>query len=61
VGPDNKVASRTLQTARTLGDQWVVQGGLNEGERVIVAGVQKAQPGMLVRAVEAPVKTTQAQ
>jgi len=61
VGPDNKVASRTLQTARTLGDKWVVQRGLDEGERVIVAGVQKAQPGMLVSAVEAPVTTTQAQ
>jgi membrane fusion protein, multidrug efflux system len=61
VGPDNKVASRTLQTTRTLGDKWVVQGGLDEGERVIVAGVQKAQPGMLVRAVEAPIQTAQAQ
>ena len=61
VGPDNKVELRTIQATRTLGDQWVVQGGLNEGERVIVAGVQKAQPGILVRAVEAPVKTAQAQ
>jgi membrane fusion protein (multidrug efflux system) len=61
VGPDNKVASRIIQATRTLGDQWVVQGGLDEGERVIVAGVQKVQPGMLVRAVEAPVKTAQAQ
>jgi membrane fusion protein, multidrug efflux system len=61
VGPDNKVASRTLQTTRTLGDQWVVQGGLNEGDRVIVAGLQKVQPGMIVRAVEAPIKTAQAQ
>src|SRR5882724_11407632 len=61
VGPDNKVASRIIEATRTLGDQWVVQGGLNEGERVIVAGVQKAQPGILVRAVEAPVKTAQAQ
>jgi membrane fusion protein, multidrug efflux system len=61
VGPDNKVASRIIQATRTLGDQWVVQGGLDEGERVIVAGVQKAQRGILVRAVEAPVKTAQAQ
>lgn len=60
VGPDNKVASRIIQATRTLGDQWVVQGGLNEGERVIVAGVQKAQPGILVRAVEAPIQTAQA-
>jgi membrane fusion protein (multidrug efflux system) len=61
VGPDNKVELRIIQATRTLGDQWVVQGGLSEGERVIVAGVQKAQPGILVRAVEAPVKTAQAQ
>jgi membrane fusion protein (multidrug efflux system) len=60
VGPDSKVASRALQIKGTLGDQWVVQGGLNEGERVIVAGVQKVRPGTLVRAVEAPVKTAQA-
>src|SRR6266853_2027608 len=61
VGADNKVAARIIEATRTLGDQWVVQGGLNEGERVIVAGVQKAQPGILVRAVEAPIKTAQAQ
>jgi membrane fusion protein (multidrug efflux system) len=61
VGADGKVASRTIQAARTLGEDWVVQGGLNEGERVIVAGVQKVQPGTPVRAVEAPAKTAQAQ
>lgn len=61
VGSDDKVASRTIQATRTLGDQWVVQGGLNEGERVIVTGVQKVQPGMVVRAVEAPIKTAQSQ
>src|SRR5712692_2198725 len=61
VGPDNKVAARTIQTTRTLGDQWVVEGGLNEGERVIVAGAQRVQPGMVVRAVEAPIKTAQSQ
>ncbi len=61
VGPDNKVASRTIQATRTLGDKWVVQGGLNDGERVIVAGVQKVQPGMVVRAVEPRVQTARAQ
>jgi membrane fusion protein (multidrug efflux system) len=59
VGPDNKVASRTLQAARTLGDKWVVQGGLSDGERVIVAGGQRVQPGMVVRAVGAAIKTAQ--
>jgi membrane fusion protein (multidrug efflux system) len=53
VGADQKVAQRTIQATRTLGDKWVVQGGLTPGDRVIVAGVQKVQPGATVRAVEA--------
>lgn len=61
VDQDNKVAQRVLQASRTLGDAWVVESGLAEGERVIVAGVQKAPPGTTVRAVEAPVKTASAQ
>jgi membrane fusion protein, multidrug efflux system len=53
VGTDNKVALRTLQATRTFGANWVVDGGLKEGEKVIVSGVQKVQPGALVRAVDA--------
>jgi membrane fusion protein (multidrug efflux system) len=60
VGPDNKVVQRTIQTQNTFGDKWVVTGGLNEGERVIVAGLQKVQPGMLVQAVEAQSQTAPA-
>jgi len=52
VGPDNKVAVRTIEATRTFGTNWVVDGGLNEGDKVIVSGVQKVQPGMLVHAVE---------
>lgn len=55
VGADNKVALRAIQATRTSGDQWVVEGGLNDGEKVIVAGVQKVQPGAPVRPVEAAV------
>jgi membrane fusion protein (multidrug efflux system) len=53
-GPDNKVQLRTLQLGATHGDQWVVETGLNEGDRVIVAGLQRAQPGATVVATEAP-------
>jgi membrane fusion protein (multidrug efflux system) len=52
---------RTIQATRTLGDKWVVQGGLRSGERVIVGGVQKVQPGMVVRTVVAPLQTAQVQ
>jgi membrane fusion protein, multidrug efflux system len=53
VGPDNKVAAHTLQLRGTSGNQWIVEGGLNDGDRVIVAGGQKVKPGTLVKAVEA--------
>ncbi|MDF3833671.1 efflux RND transporter periplasmic adaptor subunit [Cupriavidus basilensis] len=53
VGPDNKVAQRQIVTAGTYRDSWVVDSGLNPGDRVIVNGVEKAKPGMTVKAVEA--------
>ena len=53
VGADNKVALQTVAATRTFGDNWVVESGLNDGDRVIVAGVQRVQPGMLVRAIAA--------
>ena len=49
VGADSKVLQRSVSASRTLGDSWVVEGGLQEGDRVIVSGVQRARPGMLVR------------
>jgi membrane fusion protein (multidrug efflux system) len=52
VGPDNKVAARSLQLRGTNGTQWIVEGGLSDGDRVVVAGVQKVQPGAVVEAVE---------
>ena len=53
VASDNKVQARTLQVAGTHGDQWIVESGLDEGDRVIVAGLQKVQPGATVVASEA--------
>jgi membrane fusion protein (multidrug efflux system) len=53
VGADNKVSVRTVQATRTSGSQWVVEGGLDDGEKVVVAGRQKVQPGATVRPVEA--------
>jgi membrane fusion protein, multidrug efflux system len=53
VGADGKVALRAVQATRTSGTDWIVDSGLDDGERVIVAGVQKVQPGAAVRAVEA--------
>ncbi|AQV97869.1 efflux transporter periplasmic adaptor subunit [Cupriavidus necator] len=60
VGPDNKVVQRTIQAQSTLGDKWIVTGGLSDGERIVVAGGQKVQPGMPVQAVEAQGQAAQA-
>jgi membrane fusion protein, multidrug efflux system len=54
VGADGKAAARTLQLRGTRGDAWIVDGGLQDGDRVIVGGLQKVQPGVLVQASEAP-------
>ena len=52
VGKEDKVEPRTVQVSRTIGARWLVQDGLMAGDRVIVAGVQKVEHGMTVRAVE---------
>jgi RND family efflux transporter, MFP subunit len=53
VGKDNKVSQRPVSAPRTLGDSWVIEGGLQEGDRVVVSGVQRVKAGMVVRAVAA--------
>jgi membrane fusion protein, multidrug efflux system len=50
VGSDNKVSVQTVVASRTIGDAWLVESGLDEGDRVIVRGGQLTQPGMVVRA-----------
>jgi membrane fusion protein, multidrug efflux system len=52
VNGENTVEQRTLKTAGTVGDRWVVSDGVKAGERVIVEGGQKVQPGAAVRPVE---------
>ena len=53
VNHDGKVEVREVTVSRTIGDQWLVEEGLSAGDRVIVEGLQKVQPGMPVTAVEA--------
>jgi len=53
VGKDGKAEIRVVQATRTIGDKWLVDGGLVAGDRVIVEGLQKVQPGMPVAATEA--------
>ena len=40
---------RDSRVAQTVGDKWLVTGGLKAGDRVIVEGLQKVQPGAPVK------------
>lgn len=53
VTADNKVEQRVVSTVRTIGDQWLIEKGLQAGERVVVEGIQKVQPGMTVNPIAA--------
>jgi membrane fusion protein, multidrug efflux system len=53
VNAQGKVETRDVKVSRTVGDQWLVDEGLASGDRVIVEGLQKVQPGIAVKAVEA--------
>ena len=61
VGPDNKVVLRQLVTAGTYGSGWVVDSGLNAGDRVVVQGTDKARPGSTVKPVDAQLPPAGAQ
>lgn len=56
VGANDVVESRAVTVGDLQGGSWVVLGGLATGDRVIVDGLQLAQPGKPVRvaAPEAP-------
>lgn len=48
---EGKVQQRMLTLDRTIGDKWLVSGGLAPGDRVIVEGLQKVKPGVSVKVV----------
>lgn len=45
-----KAQLRPIAVSRTVGDKWLVTGGLKAGERVIVEGLQNVRPGAAVKA-----------
>ena len=48
VGPDKKVEQRRITTGIEQGRDIVVTQGLKEGELVIIEGIQKVHPGLVV-------------
>src|SRR5690606_2273634 len=52
VNDEGVIENRPVVVSRTIGDQWLVEEGLSAGDRVVVEGLQKIQPGAQVEVVE---------
>ena len=48
VGTDNKVAIRTVKVGDRVDSMWIIEDGLKAGDLVIVEGLQKVKPGVVV-------------
>jgi len=48
VGPDNKVAIKPVKVGQVFGQLWVIDEGLQAGEKVVAEGTQKVREGMVV-------------
>ena len=44
------VVARDVEGSAWIGDEWLIRDGLKSGERIVVDGVQKVRPGVVVRA-----------
>ena len=53
VGADHKVVEKPVTANDLINNQWIVSGGLNDGDQVIVDGKQKAALGSTVTTVAA--------
>jgi membrane fusion protein (multidrug efflux system) len=53
VNAEKKVERRLLVTDRAVGNAWLVSEGIRPGDQVIVEGLQKVRPGVLVSPVPA--------
>lgn len=58
VNADNKVEQRVLSVERSVGNSWLVDTGVKDGDRVIVEGSQFARPGQDVTPVDVVVDET---
>jgi membrane fusion protein, multidrug efflux system len=52
VDKDNKVQLRMVNTATSYGQYTVIESGLSAGDKVIIEGMQKVKPEMVVNPVE---------
>ncbi len=54
VGPENKVQLRSIVLGDRVGEDFIVTEGLKSGEKIIVEGIAKVRPGLIVAPTEKP-------
>lgn len=55
IGEGNRVETVTVEVGGLSGADWLIRNGLNEGDHIIVNGLQKVRPGAVVHPVPAAV------
>jgi membrane fusion protein (multidrug efflux system) len=65
VGPENKVSIKQVKAGARAGQLWVIEQGLQAGEKVVAEGTQKVREGMVVNpkpfGTQAPAEASGAQ
>ncbi|HBZ68764.1 MAG TPA: hypothetical protein DEP35_03035 [Deltaproteobacteria bacterium] len=54
VGADDKVSLRKVKPGDQIGSLWILDDGIQRGERVVTEGLQKVRDGMEVKPQVAP-------
>ncbi|EOW0179922.1 efflux RND transporter periplasmic adaptor subunit [Klebsiella aerogenes] len=52
VNAQNQVENREVTAAQAIGNKWLITSGLQNGDKVIVSGLQKVRPGVTVKATK---------
>ncbi|NKB84503.1 efflux RND transporter periplasmic adaptor subunit [Ochrobactrum grignonense] len=58
VNAENKIEERVLQVGQSVGNNWLVSGGVSAGDRVVVEGSQLVKSGQDVESVNVTIDET---
>jgi len=45
----DKIAARPVTTGQRVGENWIIESGLRPGERIVVEGLMRVRPGLVVQ------------
>jgi len=58
INEENKVESRQVKVGSKISDFWIINEGLNVGEKVVYEGLQKVKEGGMVNPIIQDIKPT---